>query len=113
MKDKSADPPRICIDARWIFPRISGIGRVTEKLIGHLGETEGDEEYLVLFNDRVLKERYAARWADRPRLNCRLVPWGIYDPKSQFALPRWLAAEGADLYHSTNYFIPWSRPRFR
>ncbi|HPJ73048.1 MAG TPA: glycosyltransferase family 1 protein, partial [bacterium] len=74
--------------------------------VGVMGEVEGDEEYLLIFNDRSLKERYAARWADRPRLRCRLVPWGIYDPRSQLGLPRWLGKEGADLYHSTNYFIP-------
>ena len=101
------DRPRlICIDARWILPRISGIGRVTERIISHLGRREGPERYLLLFSDPSQHRLYSRLWADLEALEPVLVPWKIFSPAGQMALPRYLAARGVELFHSPNFFLP-------
>jgi glycosyltransferase involved in cell wall biosynthesis len=97
---------RIGIDARWIFPEISGVGRVTEKLIHHLGELGGDNTYLLLFTDQGLMNQYGSRWSQYPNLKPVLVPWGIFSPGNQLKMPSFIRREGIDLFHSTNYMLP-------
>ncbi|MGH9967186.1 MAG: hypothetical protein ACREBG_05055 [Pyrinomonadaceae bacterium] len=48
---------KICIDARWIFPEISGIGLYTQNLIRALGQIDRENEYVLLF----LSDAIAAR----------------------------------------------------
>jgi len=97
---------RIGIDARWIFPQISGVGRVTEKLIQHLGEIDSENTYLLFFSDPGLMSQYAARWSKYSNLRPILVPWSIFSPGNQILLPSFIRREGIDLFHSTNYMLP-------
>lgn len=97
---------RIGIDARWIFSRISGIGRVTEKLIAHLGETDRRNHYLLFFQQPELEEKYGRRWRSYPNLETVLVPWPIFSPTGQLKLPHFLKKLDLDIFHSTNYLIP-------
>ena len=97
---------RIGIDARWIYPEISGIGRVTEKLIYHLGEIDRENIYLLFFNDPDLMARYASRWSQFPNLKPVLIPWGIFSPGNQLGMRSFLRREGIDVFHSTNYMLP-------
>ena len=97
---------KIAIDARWIFPRISGIGRVTEKLIRYLGKVDPEDHYLLLFDRPELLDKYARRWEDFPRLETALVPWSLFSPAGQFGLPAWLRGNGVDVFHSPNYLYP-------
>jgi glycosyltransferase involved in cell wall biosynthesis len=99
---------KIAIDARWIFPRMSGIGRVTENLITHLGRIDRENRYLVLFNDDSLRARYGETWKGHPNLETTLIPWSIFSPLGQIGLAPFLRRAGADVFHSTNYFIPLS-----
>ena len=98
---------RIGIDARWIFPRISGIGRVTEKLIHHLGEIDRENNYLLLFFQPELKEKYEERWKKYPNLEPVLVPWSLFSPLGQLGMPRLLRRLRIDVFHSTNYLVPF------
>lgn len=97
---------KIGIDARWIYPQISGVGRVTEKLIRHLGKIDGDNQYILLFNDSELLEIYGSRWETYPNLKPILIPWGIFTPGNQVGMSSLIRKEGINLFHSTNYMIP-------
>lgn len=97
---------KIAIDARWIFPRISGIGRVTEKLIQYLGKIDPENHYLLLFDHPELLRQYARQWEEYPRLETALVPWRLFSPFDQWGLPSWLRKNGVDLFHSPNYLYP-------
>lgn len=102
---------KICIDARWIFPELSGIGLYTQELIRALVRVDTENDYTLLFNDStVLKRTERLTGFDRaPRFRARLVSYGLFTLRNQFKLPRWLAREGFDLYHSTNYMMPLLR----
>ncbi|MCZ7593141.1 MAG: glycosyltransferase [Kiritimatiellae bacterium] len=102
----------ICIDARWIFPKLSGIGLYTQELIRALVRVDTENNYTLLFNDpAVLTRTEMLTGAERsPRFRSRLIPYGLFTLRNQFALPRWLKREGFDLYHSTNYMMPLPRP---
>ena len=97
---------RIGIDARWIFPQISGIGRVTEKLIQHLGEIDRENSYFLFFNHPRLMDRYSRRWEKYLNLKPVPVPWGIFSPAGQVRMPTLIRKLGLDIFHSTNYFLP-------
>ncbi len=97
---------RIAIDGRWIFPQISGIGRVTEKLVFHLGKLDRENHYLVIFNDSALRDRYRKLWEDFSNIETELVPWPPFSPRSHLLLPRLLKRRGTDLFHSTNFLCP-------
>ena len=98
---------RIAIDARWIFPRLSGIGRVTEKLVFHLGELDRDNRYLVIFNDSGVMERYRGLWKDFPHIELESVPWGPFSPFSHLFLSRFLRRRSVDIFHSPNFLCPF------
>ena len=53
---------RVAVDARWVFPELSGIGRYTLELLKQLGEDGGGFRYCVLVRDaerRAFVEREA------------------------------------------------------
>jgi glycosyltransferase involved in cell wall biosynthesis len=99
---------RIAIDARWIFPEISGIGAYTRELIAHLAKLDRENEYVLLFHDPSLMERTVRETGigGLDRFAPCLVKWGVFSPMSQLALPGWLRRRRIDVFHSTNYMIP-------
>ncbi len=96
----------IGIDARWIYPQISGVGRVTEKLIRYLGEIDQENRYLIFFFQPELKEKYEKSWEKYPNLELVLVPWPLFSPADQIRMPAFLRKQGVDVFHSTNYLVP-------
>jgi glycosyltransferase involved in cell wall biosynthesis len=99
---------KICLDARWIFPELSGIGLYTQELIKALAHTDRLNEYTLLFQDPAVLERTRAvtRFDQSPRVHTHLVDYGVFSLKNQIRLPRFLADGKFDLYHSTNYMMP-------
>lgn len=99
---------RVAIDARWIFPEISGIGAHTRELLRHLGVIDRRNTYIVLFSERKLAERTwtEAQLADKPNFRPDIIPWSIFSPRGQCMLPLHLRRLRVDVYHSTNYMIP-------
>ena len=99
---------RICIDARWIFPQLSGIGVHTRELIRALAALDQENEYRVLFCDAALQARTEEEvgYTAHDNWESRCVPWSVFSPASQLKLPGWLRKEGIDVFHSTNYMIP-------
>ncbi len=107
---------KIAIDARWIFPRISGIGAYTRELLSALARLDANNDYTVFFNRADVRDRTAreAGLLDHPNFALRLLPWGVFAPLSQLALPGLLHRERFDVFHSPNYMIPLPAfPRFR
>lgn len=106
---------RIAMDARWIFPEISGIGAYTRELIRQLALLDRQNDYLLLFCDPAVRERTRAETgiAAAPNFTLLDVPYGLFTWQGQVRLPALLARHGVDLYHSTNYLIPLRRMESR
>jgi len=104
---------RIAIDARWIFPEISGVGAYTRELISQLARLDRENEYCLLFSDEVLRDRTREETglSNAANFGSIIVPWGIFSAAGQFGFPGLLRRERIDVFHSTNYMIPL--PAFR
>jgi glycosyltransferase involved in cell wall biosynthesis len=98
----------IAIDARWIFPEITGIGAYTRELLRHLAAQDGDNRYLLLFGDAGLRDRTfrEAALTGRPNVAAAVLPYGLFSIRNQLQLPGFLRRQGVDVFHSTNYMIP-------
>lgn len=100
---------KVAIDARWIFPEISGIGNYTRQLLRQFVELAPDGvQFVALFSDPELMQRTVDETgigeADNFEVVCR--SWGVFSPKSQLLLPGWLRRNRIDVFHSPNYMIP-------
>lgn len=110
---------KIAIDTRWIFPEISGIGAYTQELLREFRELDVGNEYLLIFNnaDVMARTMQDAGLNNAGNFKTLLVDCGVFSPASQLLIPRLLAREGCDVFHSPNYMIPlfWpnrtSRPK--
>lgn len=99
---------KVGIDARWIFPEISGIGAHTRELLRHLALVDQETDYVVYFRDPALRER---TWAEaglenRGNFAAAVVPWGIFSPLGQLRMPSRLRRDGVTVFHSPNYMMP-------
>ncbi len=101
---------KIAIDARWIFPEISGIGAYTRELIKQLSLIDKQNEYCLFFNDQAVMERTLNEIDINPngQFSTILLPYGLFSIKNQLLLPRLLKKMRFDIYHTTNYMIPLS-----
>jgi glycosyltransferase involved in cell wall biosynthesis len=99
---------RVCIDARWIYAEISGIGLYTTELARALAGADRVNEYVLLFDDPAVMERTLRETdlADAPNVSTRLVGYGPHSASSQLRLPTLLCELRADVFHSTNYMMP-------
>lgn len=97
---------RICIDARWIFPELSGIGLYTQELIRALAEIDRTNEYLLLFGSEEVAERTQPCFSGNSGFRSQVSGLTLFSPQNQFFLPSLLRREKIDLYHSTNYMMP-------
>ena len=100
---------KIAIDARWIFPELSGIGLYTQELIRALAQLDQQNEYVLLFQQPETQRRVVAYTGlkDTPNFRTELVPFGIFSLANQIRLPGLLRRWGADVFHSPNYMIPF------
>ena len=94
----------ICIDARWIFQEITGIGLYTQELIHALSRVDTRNQYTLLFNspDTQLRTIGAARLADAPNFRCHAFDAALFSIRNQMRLPSLLQQIQAQVYHSTN-----------
>lgn len=100
---------RIAIDARWIFAQISGIGAYTRELIGALARIDTRNTYILIFSDQSLLQRTMEEAGLRGKTNILpiVLPYGVFSLTNQLLLPGVLKHYRVDLYHSTNYMIPF------
>jgi len=99
---------RIGIDARWIFPQISGIGTYTRELIRELAALDRENEYVLFFQESAIEEdvRAMARLGGAPNFSTRTVDYGIFSPAGQARFPSMLRELKLDVFHSPNYMFP-------
>ena len=99
---------KIVLDARWIFPEISGIGLYTQELIRGLVALEQPHRFVLLFDNHIVLNRTAeiTGFDKNPLFSARIVNFGPFAPRGQLALPWLLKHLEADVYHSTNYMMP-------
>ena len=95
---------RIVIDARWIFPEISGIGLYTQELIRALLRAGSPHEFVLLFGSGLVRERTLG--GQGSGFSTQLLNYGLFSPANQIKLPALLRRLKADVYHSTNYMMP-------
>lgn len=98
----------ICLDARWIFPEITGIGLYTQELIAALVRTEQPHRFTILFNQSDVLQRTRLRTGfDKNSKFCsQIVNFGPFTLANQIKLPGLLKRMDCDLYHSTNFMMP-------
>jgi len=99
---------KIGIDARWIFPEISGIGAYTRELIRSLARIDALNSYVLFFDNRQVLDRTITETnlTQAGNFSTRILPFGVFSLRNQFLLPGILKECGLDIYHSTNYMIP-------
>lgn len=99
---------KVIIDARWIFPEISGIGLYTTELIKALTAVDTDSDYIILFSNQTLLDRTAKETSMEsfPNFKAELFEHGVFSLKSQLLMPGFLNNLHADVFHSPNYMIP-------
>lgn len=99
---------KIAIDARWIFPEISGIGSYTRELIRYLALIDRDNQYVVFFANNHLLTRTVMEIGllKADNFTSQVLPYGLFSLRSQTALPPLLTAQKIDVFHSPNYMIP-------
>jgi glycosyltransferase involved in cell wall biosynthesis len=107
---------RVTLDARWIFREMSGVGVYTQELIRRLPRVGARHTWRLLFCDAGLRDRTvrAAGAGDLPNVETELVPCGVFSLRGQIEVPRRLRSTPPDVYHSTNFMIPYRAfPRAR
>jgi len=99
---------KIAIDARWVFPEISGVGAYTRDLVRHLARIDSDNEYVLLFDSEEQRDRVVGDVgiADCAAFRPLLFRANLFSVRNQLLLPRLLRRTGIDVYHSPNYMIP-------
>lgn len=99
---------RIGLDARWIFPEITGIGSYTRELIRHLAETDTENEYILVFHDENLRERTCRDCLPQEpaKVSSVCVPYGLFSVAGQIRMPGVIRRLKLDVFHSPNYMIP-------
>ena len=98
----------IGIDARWIFPEISGIGAYTRELIKHLALVDTTNTYVLFFNNPSVRDRTISETnlLNSKNFSARMLPFGVFSIQNQIQFPGIITSSNLDIYHSTNYMIP-------
>ncbi|MBN1558081.1 MAG: glycosyltransferase family 4 protein [Lentisphaerae bacterium] len=107
---------KVGIDARWIFPQISGIGAYTRSLLRALVRRAPDIEFVVFFDNEHVLQRTTQRAGlnEVSNVTLRMLPYGVFSLQGQGRLPPALRREGLDVYHTPNYLVPFlAFPRHR
>ncbi len=102
-------PKIICIDARYIFPTIDGIGRYIFNLIDHLLpliEQYDDLSLLVLELDKFKKNSVLRNFDGREKIRCVGLSVLPQTFQNQF-LHNWLKSYAFDLFHYPQFDLPW------
>ena len=113
MEGRKGTGIKVAVDARWIFEKMSGVGRVTKNLILHLPQVDDRNRYVFIFDDERRMKRVAKECglAEFSNVETVAVPYGIFSLKNQLKLPRLLKKLDVDVFHSTNFMIPLRRCR--
>lgn len=97
---------KIGIDARFFGPVGKGLGRYTQRLIEHLEQLPGDDEFVVFLR----KENYDAYRPASPRFRKALADFRWYSLEEQLRFPPLIAKEGIELMHFPHFNVPVRTP---
>lgn len=100
---------KICIDARWIFEELSGIGVYTRELMRELSLQDTTNTYVCLFDSQAVLDRTREEtgFDENSAWSAVLVDYSIFSLANQLKLPGWLKRNHIDVYHSPNWMIPF------
>lgn len=106
----AATSVRVTIDARWIYPQISGIGLYTRELVRGLVSEDRETSFTLLFDRPEVQERELALTGAGGAANFRsvLVPYGPFAPAGQIRMPGLLRRLETEVFHSPNYMMPFA-----
>ena len=93
---------KIGIDARWIFPKISGIGAYSRRLIENLAGIDKENQYFIFSNNPGLIEKY--NLVSKPNFSLVEFSHPANSPVNQFLLPPQCQRLGLEVYHSPHFF---------
>ncbi len=101
----------IAFDTRWIFEKISGIGRYAQSLIQHFSQIDSIDNYILLFNDEKIMQKQYEKLGLKDKRNFRLelLSYSIFSPRNQIWLPSRLNRLQVDVFHSPSFMIPLRR----
>ncbi len=101
---------KVAIDARWIFPDLSGIGNYTRQLLREFARLETNHQIVVLFSDPSVEARTILETGmdQAPHMQACRVPWSLFSLQSQALLPRLLRSQDIRVFHSPNYMMPFA-----
>ena len=100
---------RICIDARYIFPQMDGIGRYLYNLIDQITTiTSGTNEYhfIILEVDEFADSSLLRNFDDRKNITFIKIPVKPQTIKNHF-IGKYLKNLQIDLYHYPQFDLPW------
>jgi len=101
---------RICIDARTIINKQTGLGRYTYNIINALKTIDGENEYLILVNAD-LNPNHPVFQQKNDRFVYKKCPIPGVTVQQQFKLNRFLQQENIDVYHYPHFDLPISVSR--
>lgn len=97
--------PLICIDARYVRQRPSGIGEVVRALIDHVPSLAPDLRFVLLKHPDA-----AAPLSNAPNVVERVVRAAANGPATMWWLTRAVDLRGVDLFHATANIMPAGLP---
>lgn len=95
---------RIGIDARWIFPKISGIGAYTRRLIENLAKIDSLNQYFIFSNNSGLIEKF--HLTQKSNFSLVTLPVLPNSLGNQYLLPLKFKKLKLDIFHSPHFFAP-------
>ncbi|MDP3981104.1 MAG: glycosyltransferase family 1 protein [Chlamydiota bacterium] len=100
---------RIGIDARWIFQEKTGIGEYTFCLLQAIAQIDQRNQYYIIFQSDQLRREIWEKLALNTKHNFHtvMVRCGVFSLLGQLLLPYRLKKMKLDVYHSTNFMIPF------
>ena len=100
---------KVCIDARYIFPKIDGIGRYLLNLIDKLSEISLAKEsihFYILEVEKFSQDSSLRKFDARKNITFIKVPVLPQTIKNHF-IGQYIKYLGIDIYHYPQFDLPW------
>lgn len=94
----------IGIDARFVGPQGTGLGKYTEKLIENLAAIDDKNNYVIFLTTEGSNQNY--KWGSKKNFKIKVtnIPW--YSVGEQHKMPKILKDENLDLLHVPHFNVP-------
>lgn len=99
---------KVVFDARWILDKPSGIGVYAENLAVRMPLLAENLGWHFLFAGDAVRDRVMDRLPKTANITSETIPYGIHSPAGfMLKLPRLLKERRCDLFHTSNYMMPY------